>query len=114
LTDVDQTKLLALLRRHGIAIIAYCPIALGRVVGDPAIEAIGRAHGKSAAQVALRWLVQQGDVVAIPKSARPARARENFAVFDFALNDMEMAEIAALKRPYSHLINEPEWVPAWD
>lgn len=110
---VDQTKILATLRRHGLAIIAYCPIALGRVVGNPVIEAIARAHGRTAAQVALRWLIQQGDVVAIPKSAKPERARENFGVFDFALSDAEMAGIAALKRP-EHLVNDRSLVPAWD
>ena len=110
---VDQTKILAALRRLGLAVIAYCPIALGRVVGNPVIEAIAAAHGKSAAQVILRWLIQQGDVMAIPKSSRPERARENFAVFDFELSDAEMAKIATLKRR-EHLINEPSWVPVWD
>jgi diketogulonate reductase-like aldo/keto reductase len=110
---VDQTKLLTALRGHGLAIIAYCPIALGRVVGNPSIEAIARAHGKTAAQVSLRWLIQQGDVVAIPKSSKPERARENFGVFDFRLTDDEMAEIGKLGRP-EHLVNEPAWVPAWD
>ena len=110
---VDQTRLLAALRGHGLAIIAYCPIALGRVVGNPVIEKIAAARGRTAAQVALRWLIQQGDVVAIPKSSKPERARENFAVFDFTLSETEMAEIATLKRR-EHLINEPAWVPAWD
>jgi 2,5-diketo-D-gluconate reductase B len=110
---LDQAKLLAVLRRNGLAIIAYCPIALGRVVGNPVIEAIAAAHGRTAARVALRWLIQQGDVVAIPKSGRPDRARENFSVFDFALTDAEMARIATLGRR-EHLVNEPAWVPAWD
>jgi diketogulonate reductase-like aldo/keto reductase len=110
---VDQKKLLAVLRSHGLAIIAYSPIALGRVVGNPVIEAIARAHKKTAAQVSLRWLIQQGDVVAIPKSSKPERARENFGVFDFALRDAEMAEIGTLGRK-EHLVNEPAWVRAWD
>jgi 2,5-diketo-D-gluconate reductase B len=110
---VDQTKILATLRRHGLAIIAYCPIALGRVVGNPVIEAIAKAHGRTATQVTLRWLIQQGDVVAIPKSSKPARARENFGVFDFALSEVEMAEIATQRRP-EHLVNDHALVPAWD
>lgn len=110
---VDQTKILATLRRHGMAIIAYCPIALGRVVGNPVIEAIATARGKTAAQVSLRWLIQQGDVVAIPKSSNPGRARENFGVFDFTLSDAEMAEIATQKKP-EHLVNDRSLVPAWD
>ena len=111
---LDQTKMLAALRRRGMAIIAYCPIALGKVVGDPEIEAIASAHGRTAAQVALRWLVQQPDVVAIPKTARTERLKENLGVFDFALTDAEMARMSALTRPGSRNVNEPQWVPEWD
>ena len=103
--------MLAALRRHGMAIIAYCPIALGKVAGDPDIEAIARAHGRTAAQATLRWLVQQPDVVAIPKTARTERLRENLAVFDFALTDAEMARMSALTRAGSRNVNEPQWVP---
>ena len=111
---LDQTTMLAALRRHGMAIIAYCPIALGKVAGDPDIEAIARAHGRTAAQATLRWLVQQPDVVAIPKTARTERLEENLAVFDFALTDAEMARMSALTRAGSRNVNEPQWVPEWD
>lgn len=70
---LDATKILDAIRARGMAPIAYCPVALGRVVGDPVIEAIGRAHGKSAVQVALRWIIQQPDLVAIPKTAKLER-----------------------------------------
>jgi diketogulonate reductase-like aldo/keto reductase len=83
------------------------------VVGNPVIERIARAHGRTAVQVTLHWLIQQGDVAAIPKSSNPARARENFGVFDFALSEAEMAEIATLRRP-EHLVNDRSLVPAWD
>lgn len=111
---LDQTKMLAALRAREMGIIAYCPIALGRVIGDPAIEEIARAHGRSVAQVALRWLVQQPDVIAIPKTAKLERLTENLGVFDFALTDAEMARMSALTRPGSRLVNEPQWVPEWD
>lgn len=111
---LDQTRMLAALRRHGMAIIAYCPIALGKVAGDPEIETIARAHGRTAAQATLRWLIQQPDVVAIPKTARTERLQENLAVFDFALTDAEMARMSALTRPGSRNVNEPQWVPQWD
>ena len=97
-----------------MTIIAYCPIALGKVVGDPDIEAIARAHGRSAVQTTLRWLIQQPDVVAIPKTARADRLAENCNVFDFALSEAEMERMNALKRPGSRNINEPQWVPEWD
>ena len=111
---LNQTKMLSALRKRGMAITAYCPIALGKVVGDPVIEAIGAAHGRSAAQIALRWLVQQPDVIAIPRSSKPARLAENLAVFDFSLSESEMAQMSALTKPGQRLINEPQWVPEWD
>jgi 2,5-diketo-D-gluconate reductase B len=110
---LEQTKMLAALRAREMAIIAYCPIALGRVVGDPVIEAIARAHRRSAAQVTLRWIVQQG-LVAIPKTSKVERLSENLAIFDFALSEAEMAQMSALARPGSRLVNEPQWVPEWD
>jgi diketogulonate reductase-like aldo/keto reductase len=111
---LDQARLLAAARRHKLAITAYCPLALGRVAGDPRLMAIGKKHGKSAAQVTLRWLVQQEDVIAIPKTSTPGRLKENLAVFDFRLTDEEMDQISRMTVPNSRLINEPLWVPHWD
>lgn len=111
---LDQTEVLAANRHHGLATTAYCPIALGRVVGDPVLDAIGAAHTKTAVQVALRWLIQQGDVVAIPRTSRVERLKENLAVFDFQLTEAEMDRISLLRRPDGHLVNEPDWVPRWD
>ena len=111
---LDQRKMLAALRRHGMAIIAYCPIAIGKVVGDPEIEAIATAHGRTAAQVTLRWLIQQPDVAAIPKTGRTGRLAENLNVFDFALTEAEMVRMSTLTRPESRNVNEPRWVAEWD
>ena len=111
---LDQRRLLAAIRGHGLAITAYCPIALGKVVGDPDIAAIARAHNKTNAQVTLRWLIQQGDIIAIPRTSKPERLRENLDVFDFELTPQEMGRMGGLARPGSKLINEPGWVPAWD
>jgi 2,5-diketo-D-gluconate reductase B len=110
---LDQTRMLAALRARDMAVIAFCPIALGRIVGDPVIEAIAEAHGRSAAQVTLRWIVQQG-IVAIPRTSKVERLSENLAVFDFALSEAEMARMSVLARPGSRLVNEPQWVPEWD
>ena len=109
---LDQTKVIAATRRHGMSITAYCPLARGKVPGEPALERIGKAHGKTASQVALRWLVQQG-IAVIPGSGTPARQTENFDVLGFSLSDAEMAEIAALKRPNSRVVNPPQH-PEWD
>jgi len=111
---LDQTKLIGAIRRHGMAIIAYCPIALGQVAADPVLQSIGKEHGRTAAQVALRWLIQQEGVCAIPRTSRSGRLKENLDVFSFALSKEEMDRIGQLKRPNSRLINEPGWVPGWD
>lgn len=110
---LDQATMLARLRAGGLAITAYCPLALGSVVGDPAIEAIAKAHGKTAAQVTLRWLVQQPDVIAIPKTSHVGRLEENLAIFDFRLSPAEMSAMSGLVQPGSRLIDEPQWVSDW-
>ena len=86
-----------LMRERGVQIESWGPFAEGRnnLFTDPTLSEIGAAHGKSVAQVVLRWLTQRG-VVVIPKSVRPERMRENLDVFDFQLSDDEMARIAAL------------------
>jgi diketogulonate reductase-like aldo/keto reductase len=109
---LDQSKVIAACRKHGISITAYCPLARGQVPGDAALAAIGQRHRKTAPQVALRWLVQQG-IAVIPRSSKPERLGENMAVFDFALSDAEMAEIARLRKPDSRVVNPPH-APKWD
>jgi 2,5-diketo-D-gluconate reductase B len=109
---LDRTKVIAACRRHGISVTAYCPIARGKVPGNPVIERIAKTHGKTAGQVALRWLVQQG-IMPIPRTGKVDRLKENLAVFDFTLSDAEMAEIAALKRPDGRVVN-PAHAPKWD
>ena len=111
---LDQAKLLAACRQRGIVFTAYCPLGRGRIVADPVLEAIAQRKGRSLAQIALRWLVQQGNVIPIPRSSNPGRMRENLAVFDFALTDDEMSEIAALKRPDGRIANPAGRAPVWD
>ena len=109
---LDQSKVIAATRGYGMSITAYCPIARGRVPGNPVLERIGAAHRKTASQVALRWLVQQG-IIVIPGSGKPERQRENFEVLDFTLGTAEMAEIAALKKADGRVVNPPQ-APQWD
>lgn len=111
---LDQSRMRAALAARGMALIAYCPIALGRVVTDPEIIRISDIHRRSPVQVTLRWLMQQQDVVAIPKTSRIDRLRENLSVFDFELTEDEMVRLGALARPGSRLVDEPQWVPRWD
>ena len=110
---LDQSKLLAACRRRGLAFIAYCPLGRGRLFSDPVLGEIARRRGRSIAQVALRWLLQQ-DVAAIPRSSNPKRIAENFEVFDFTLTDDEMKRIAALNRPDGRIANPRGRVGGWD
>ncbi len=86
-----------LMRSHGVQLEAWGGFAEGRnnLFGDPTLTTIGDTHGKSVAQVVLRWLIQR-DIVTIPKSVRRERMEQNLDVFDFTLNDDEMARIAAM------------------
>jgi 2,5-diketo-D-gluconate reductase B len=94
---LDQSKVIAACRKHGMAVIAYSPIARGGARHDKLLARIGAAHGKSAAQVCLRYLVQQ-EIAVIPRTSKEARLAENAAIFDFALSAAEMQEIAGLTR----------------
>ena len=84
-------------RDHGIAIEAWSPIAQGKVLKDPVINRIANAHGKSPAQVVLRWHIQRGDIV-FPKSVSPDRMKSNFELFDFDLDSSDMDAISALDK----------------
>jgi diketogulonate reductase-like aldo/keto reductase len=109
---LDQSKVIAACRRHGLSVTAYCPLARGKVPGDPVLTRIGQAHHKSASQAALRYLIQLG-VIVIPRSSNAGRLAENLAIFDFKLSDAEMAEIGKLKRPDGRVVNPPH-APKWD
>ncbi|MEV0173104.1 aldo/keto reductase [Streptomyces sp. NPDC050803] len=94
---LQQSELRALHAELGIATEAWSPLAQGAVLAEAPLTTIAERHGKSPAQIVLRWHLQLGNVV-IPKSVTPARIRENIDVFDFSLSDEEMAAIAALDR----------------
>lgn len=113
---LDQTKVIACARELGLAITSYCPLGrgdVGGVMSEPVVQRIATAHGKTPAQVVLRWHIQQPGVIAVPKSATPKRIAENITIADFALTTGEMAEISALARPNSRVVNLA-FAPAWD
>ncbi len=109
---LDQSKVIAACKARNMAVVAYSPIARGQAKGDAVLERIGKAHGKSAAQVSLRYLVQQ-DIVVIPRSSKVERLEENIALFDFALSGEEMDDIAILARPQGRIVDWA-WSPKWD
>jgi 2,5-diketo-D-gluconate reductase B len=109
---LDQDKVIAACRTAGMAVVAYSPIARGGASGDELLARVGKVHGKSAAQVSLRWLTQQG-IVVIPRTSKVERLSENFALFDFELSDAEMREIAGLARRDGRIVDW-SWSPKWD
>lgn len=111
---LDQTAVRDAAKRHGMALTAYFAMADGKVPVDPDLQDIAAAHGKSAAQVALRWLIQQPDVVALTKTVTEARLAENLAIFDFALTAEEMARIHELARPDGRIVSPDGLAPVWD
>lgn len=100
----DQTKTIAASRKAGLSVTAYSPIARGKVKSDAVLSRIGKAHGKTAAQICLRYLVQQ-DIIVIPKTSRAERLKENAAIFDFKLTAAEMKDIAALASPHGNIVS---------
>ena len=110
---LDQSALLEVVRAHEMFLTAYSPLVRGEVFDEPAVVEAAEAHGKSPAQVVLRWHVQQERVAAIPKASSAAHREANVAIFDFALSDDEMAAIHALADE-DRRISDPEWGPDWE
>lgn len=106
-----QDEQLAAVRERGMFLTAYCPLAQGRTAEDSVLQGIGERHDKSAVQVALRWLVQQEGVVAIPKASSREHLQANIDVFDFELTSAEMDEVAGLAS--GERLVDPEFAPAW-
>jgi 2,5-diketo-D-gluconate reductase B len=93
-----QDELLGQAKEMDYLLTAYRPLSRGRILDDETLREIGEAHGKTAAQVALRWLIQQEKVAAIPKATSEEHLKANFDVFDFELNDEEMERVSELRR----------------
>lgn len=109
---LSQRAVIAAHRRYGLMLTAYAPLARGQVSRDAVLAGIGRKHGKSPAQVTLRWLLDQKNVAAIPKAASRAHAAANIDIFDFALDAEDRAAIDALRG--DHRVVDPGWGPRWD
>jgi 2,5-diketo-D-gluconate reductase B len=111
---LDQSKVLAFCRKAGLVFTAYCPLGRGRLFKDPVIAEIARAKGRTIAQVALRWLVQQGNIVPIPRSSNPLHMAESLDIFGFSLTEDEMKRIHRLARPDGRIANPAGRAPKWD
>jgi len=109
-----QTTLLDATRQTGMAVTAYCGMAVGRVFKNSTLLEIAANHSKSVAQIVLRWLIQQKSVVALSRSTSPERVASNIDVFEFSLAPDEMAAVSALARPGSRFVDPPQLAPEWD
>jgi 2,5-diketo-D-gluconate reductase B len=109
---LDQTSVGQACARHGMAMVAYSPLARGRIRDDRALLRIGDRYRKTAAQVCLRWLVQQ-NVAAIPRTSKLERLSENIEIFDFELSEEEMCEISGMGSADGRLTGSG-FAPKWD
>jgi len=111
---LDQTKVLSEAAKTGMSVTAYYLMADGAVPKDEVLKDIGAKHGKTAAQVVLRWAVQQKGVIALSKTATESRLPENLDIFDFALSEDEMAAVHKLARADGRIVNPGHLAPEWD
>ena len=109
---LNQDRLLAAMRRMGIPLVAYCPLAQGRLADHDALSSIAAKHGSTPAQIALKWLLDQHGVAAIPKASRAETQEANLLAQDITLDDADRAAIAAL--PKDQRFVQPAFAPAWD
>lgn len=109
-----QDRMLAALKRHGMILTAYCPMARGKLLDDPVIGEIAKTHGKSIGQICLRWLIQQPMVAAVPRPLEEAHIEEDIDVFDWSLSEEEMRRISALRSRHIRIADPPERAPKWD
>jgi diketogulonate reductase-like aldo/keto reductase len=113
---LDQRKVLAEAKALGWSVTSYCPLgrgSVGGVLSEPAVTAIAKRHGKTPAQVVLRWHLQQPSVIAVPKSATPSRIMENYQVTGFTLYADEMQKLSSLGRADGRIV-KPAVQPQWD
>ena len=108
---LDQSKVLATARRHGMAVVGYCPRARRKVPVDPTLQKIGHAHGKTPAQVALRFLEQE-KIIPILRTSKRERLSENLGSLDFTLSAAEMVELGKRTRSDSRIVGPPQ-APKW-
>src|SRR5215468_8245359 len=111
---LPQDRMIAALKRHGMILTAYCPVARGKLLSDPVIGKIAKKHGKTHAQICLRWLVQQPVVAAVPRALEEQHIVENLDVFNFSLTDDEMRRLSDLRKRNIRIADPPERAPKWD
>ena len=110
---LDQKALLMAVKKHNMFLTAYSPLARGKVFKNSFLQKIGAKYSKTAGQVALRYLIEQENVVAIPKASKLAHAEANLDIFDFKLSAEDKLTLANMPLKNQRLV-DPEWAPKWD
>lgn len=111
---LSQHVVMQELKHQGMTLTAYAPLGRGLELGDDTIQTVAARHAATPAQVILRWHYQQPGVIAVPRSSRPQRVRENLDIFRFELSTAEMAQISALAGTHDRLISPAAVAPEWD
>ena len=111
---LEQRKLVSATRRAGLAVTAYCAMAVGRVFDEPKLKEIAARTGRTVSQVVLRWVIQQEGTIALSRTSNPERLAENTGIYDFELPAEDMAAIFALAKPGSRIVDPRGLAPAWD
>ena len=111
---IRQDKIIAACGRHGLLVTCHVPLARGTVLKDPVIQDIAKSLGKTAAQVALKWLVQQPDMVVVPRALEYSEIKENIDIFDFELSENEMNQISRLRDRNRRIVDPMVRRPVWD
>jgi len=109
---LSQESVLKVGRDAGVLVTAYSPLAQGEAVGYEELESLGRKYDKSSEQIAIRWLIEQDNVVAIPRSSRAEHIESNFDVFDFSLDEEDRQKIGHLRKDLRKI--SPDFAPEWD
>jgi len=111
---LDQNFLKQECKKYGASLTAYSPLGKGKILGNPVLQEIAQNKSKTSAQIALRWLYQSDNVIAIPKTSSLERAKENFNILDFELSEQEMKDIAKLQSPEGRIVHNDKLDPDWD
>ncbi len=110
---LDQRPVLKAVGQHNMFLTAYSPLARNRVFKNKTLQQIGEKYSKSAGQIVLRWLIEQKNVVAIPKAVKQRHAEANFDIFDFQLSAEDRLVLGSMYSQNQRLV-DPEWAPVWD
>ena len=111
---IRQDKVMAACRKHGLLVSCHVPLARGAVVKDPVLREIANSHNKTAAQIALKWLIQQPDTVVVPRALSFSQIRENIDLYGFELSPAEMKRISDLRERNLRIVDPSVRRPVWD